>query len=262
MQAYLLPNMQFLQFRILLALAVGFVYLGAMTLALAQSPLQNTQLEPQLEKERGDSQVVEWVFEVPPYERIYTTGTFDLVLRQSDVLSVQARGLPDDIGNLHIEVVDGVLYIDSQIGGVRPSPLRVELEVKQLKEVVTFGPVRVIGHGLQSPRLTLEGKGAGSFALSALDVNELTVVGSGETYFSLSGVVQHQVVDLAGIGRYRAGALASKTSQVSVRGNGWVDLQVAELLDVNILGAAQVNYSGAPWVLQQILGSGVVQRLF
>ncbi|NOX52522.1 MAG: hypothetical protein GXP16_18620 [Gammaproteobacteria bacterium] len=262
MQVYSLPNTRFLQFRILLVLAVGFVYLGAMTLALAQSPLQNTLLEPHLEKEPADSQVIEWVVEVSPYERIYTTGTIDLVLRQSDVLFVQAQGLPHDLGNLRIEVVDGVLYIDSQIGGVRPSLLRVELDVKQLKEVVTFGPVRVIGHGLQTPRLTLEGKGAGSFALTALDVNELTVIGSGETYFSLSGVVQHQVVDLSGIGRYKASALASKTSQVNVRGNGWVDLQVAELLDVNILGAAQVNYRGAPWVLQQILGSGVVQRLF
>ena len=83
----------------------------------------------------------------------------------------------------------------------------------------------------------------------------------GQTEFQVSGTAEHQFVELAGVGRYSAGELASQTSHVNVRGAGQVKLWVDELLDVKVLGAARVSYSGSPWVLQQISGSGAVRRL-
>ncbi len=98
--------------------------------------------------------------------------------------------------------------------------------------------------------------------LQAMLVDDLVIVGRGNTDFILSGVVQHQVIELAGLGSYQGADLQSQTSHVSVQGAGEVDIWVQDLLEVNVYGAAKVRYDGSPWVQQQVHGTGAISRRF
>jgi hypothetical protein len=213
---------------------------------------------------RANQQVSEERF-VEPFEHIYLNGSAQLHLVQSRdgerqrTGHVRISGSPASLERLTIENADGVLYIDA---GDRDDPedLVIYLTVSVLSEVVTQGRGQVFADGLTLDSLSLEGHGSGRFELKRLDVEDLIVVGKGDSSFQVSGAVEHQFIDLAGMGRYQASELASQESQVNVRGAGQVDLWVEELLDINVFGAARVRYSGTPWVMQKVLGSGAIDR--
>ena len=203
---------------------------------------------------------------VEPFEHIYLNGSAQLHLLQGQLeegqntSNVRVTGSPASLARLTFENADGVLYIDA---GDRDKveDLMIYLTVSDLSEVVTEGRGQVFADGLTLDSLSLEGRGSGRFEIQRLVVEDLIVVGKGSSSFQVSGAVEHQFVDLAGLGRYQAGALASQESQVNVRGAGEVELWVEELLDINVFGAARVRYSGTPWVMQKIFGSGAIDRL-
>lgn len=203
--------------------------------------------------------------QVADYERIHLIGNARLMLVQaseqsSGVSEVTVSGAPQSLRDLVIESSDGVLYIDARdnhsIGDVL-----ICLTVKELKELFSQGQSRVEADGLTGESLIIESHGDGHIDIQHLEVADLTVVGEGASKFSVSGAVEHQYVDLHGVGVYQAQGLASRTSQVSVRGGSEVELWVEELLDVNVFGNAKVSYSGRPWVQQHMFGTGAIRRL-
>ena len=195
------------------------------------------------------------------YQRIYLHGNAQLHLHQAEPgvdSQAMVSGASERLARLRFESADGVLYIDA---GDAVDELVIEINVSELKEIVSDGNAQIYAQGLTQSNLALEGRGASKFELKQLKVDDLVVVGQGETEFEVSGSVAHQFVELAGVGQYRAEHLASQTSHVNVRGAGQIAVWVDELLDVTVLGAAKVSYIGTPWVLQQISGSGDVQRM-
>jgi hypothetical protein len=201
----------------------------------------------------------ERVYTLQGYDRVYVHGNVDVHLIQGAASDIHVYGKSAGLKELHLETADRVLYIDASVGAADENP-RVELTIPDLQEIVNDGG-NVTSDGLKLPALTLEGRGNGRFALQRLHVGDLVVNGQGASRFLLSGAANNQVIELAGVGRYRGRNLFSRTSQVNVRGTGEVDVAVEELLDVVIFGAARVSYVGAPWVWQRVMGAGAVQQL-
>jgi len=203
--------------------------------------------------------------EVADYERIHLIGNAQLMLVQEHtqppgVSEVTVSGAPQRLRELVIESSDGVLYIDAGDEHGTADVL-ICLTVKKLKELFSQGQSLVEVDGLIAESLIIESHGGGHIDIRHLDVADLTVVGAGASRFSVSGAVENQYVDLHGLGVYQAQGLASRTSQVSVRGSSEVELWVEELLDVNVFGNAKVSYSGRPWVQQHMFGTGAIRRL-
>jgi hypothetical protein len=201
------------------------------------------------------------VVEVEEFDRIVLRGPARLNIEQTGETRVQAVGQVQVIEDLVIESSDGVLYIETDPDHAA-ADLVIHLLVDQLREIFSVGAVEVLVGELNARELALEGRGSGHYELRGLHVDDLFVVGNGSTEFQLSGEAKRQVVDLAGVGRYYGGNLATQTSEVNVRGSGDVALWVEAFLDVNIVGSGKVEYSGAPIVLQQIFGSGAVARTY
>ncbi len=202
-------------------------------------------------------------YSLPSFERIFVHGSAEVHLQQQHDrdASVWAQGPQILLDNLSMESVDGVLYIETGDHiEADAADLVIRLPVEDLKEVVSQGGSVVIAEGLSLADLTLEGHGVGRFELRHLRLHDLTVVGRGATQFNLSGETQNQVVELAGVGRYKAAELSSRNSQVLVSGAGDVDVWVEDILDVSIVGSARVRYAGTPWVMQKILGAGEIAR--
>lgn len=223
-----------------LPLSVGILYLLTVTYALA------------------DSAADRWV--VADFDRIYVQGNAIIELRPEQGTYVHGQGDAKALAGLGVEVMDSVLYIDARHVAI-PAALNLIIGVQQLQEIVLDGQGVIAADRLQSKALVLEGLGAGAFDVQNLKVQELVIVGTGQTVFSLSGQVSHQSIDIAGSGAYRGDRLQSQISQVSVRGNGDVNLWADHLLDVNVYGSANVRYSGGARVHRRIFGHGAVSRV-
>jgi len=201
----------------------------------------------------------ERLVDVGVFNRIQLVGAASIEIKQTGRGSVRITGAPQIMDELVIESSDGVLYIETnnQQGA---DELVIHLSVDELREIVSVGAAKIRASNLEAPELSLDGNGTGQFDIRDMRVDELFVVGAGETDFELSGQVKRQVIDMDGQGSYEGSLLASQTSEVNVRGGGDVDLWVERMLDVNIVGSGSVEYAGAPLVLQQVFGTGVVGR--
>ena len=210
-------------------------------------------------------------YPVSEFNRIYFSGPGTVHLSQTvpetkpqnvnlapaGTATVRAQGSRDTLNQLIVEVSDGVLFIESF--GYDSHDLIVHLAIHELRELVSEGGI-VVADSLKVDDLMLEGKGASSFRLQRLEADELQILGSGSTEFSLSGHVNRQVIVLAGSGDYRARDLLSRSVEASVFGTGSITLAVAEMLDVRVSGAARVSYVGSPYVSQEISGAGAVNQ--
>ena len=212
--------------------------------------------------------------EVDSFERIYLSGPIRVHLLQQKELTkpVEGNNLAEayvvgsdvSVAQLKVEQSDETLYLDVPAGALRDgqSDLTIYLPFTELKEIVSQGGAQVFADQIESATLALEGQDKGQFVLQHILVDDLVIVGQGNTTFVLSGVVQHQLIEIAGLGRFHGAALQSETSHISVHGAGQVDVWARELLQVNVFGTAKVRYDGSPWIHQQIQGSGAITRLF
>jgi len=199
---------------------------------------------------------------VPEYQRLHLRG--NALVRVTQVASGEqlatAVGDARYLKALEYDGGDKTLFIDAG-SDHSADKIVIHLHVAELTDIVSEGLGEIFVDGLTSTNLTVEGRGAGRFDFHRLQVNDLVVVGEGNTEFQLHGVAENQFIELSGAGRYHANKLASETSQVSVRGSGVVELNVRQLLDVNLFGAANIRYSGHPVVRQQVYGSGRIRSV-
>ena len=208
----------------------------------------------------GDGSAQQRHFEVSDFERLHIEGAVAVVLEQASTTRGDATGTTASLAALAVEASDGTLYI---VAGedAHADNLTLRLTVGELQEIVGAGAPYVYGTGLTQHELTLEGHGAGVFALEDIRVEELFINGAGNTRFAVSGSARHQVVDMMGVSRYAASGLSSETSYIEVRGASEVEVWTDDLLEVMITGAAKVSYLGEPWVRQRVVGTGLISRI-
>jgi hypothetical protein len=192
-----------------------------------------------------------------PFERIDLRGSLDVTIERGSPPEVRVLNPPPASAQTEFEISDGVLYITA------PDARRVVVMVRtpSLVEVIAEGETSLRARDLRGSRLVLDSSGTGAFELAELDVQELTLAGSGAALFRVSGHAERQVIDLDGAGQVEAFQLATRSSEVRVRGVGDIVLQATEHLAVDVAGTAKVVYSGSPSVARQVRGVGIVQAI-
>jgi hypothetical protein len=191
-------------------------------------------------------------------ERVYYSGPGTLTISQGDRAEVRVEASEAIRASVVIEVSDGALFIETPVDSVA-GELHVKVILASVSEVVSDGNNVIKVENLTADRLSLEASGPGSVLITALQANELNVTGSRGAAFSLSGNVNRQVLDLADHGLYQARQLVSRSVEAKVVGGGAILLQVDDLLDVRVAGAANVRYAGSPFVSQRVSGPGSVK---
>ncbi len=192
-----------------------------------------------------------------PFERIDLRGNLDVTIERGNPPEVQVLSPSHMSTEPHFEISDGVLYIAAPYA----ERTIVIVRMPSLVEVVAEGETSVRARDLRGTRLVLDSSGTGAFELAELDVEELTLTGSGAALFRVSGNAERQVIDLDGAGQVEAHQLTTRSSEVRVRGIGDVVLQAAEHLAVDVAGTAKVTYTGSPVVARQVRGVGIVQAI-
>ena len=195
-------------------------------------------------------------------------GFADVTLVQGNAESLSVAATPKQLRRMDIRVKDGRLTLASHQpgrwwfdlfgGGARPA--RVTLNLRSLDAIATEGAVKVRMARLATDRLAVSASGATSVAIASLDAKELAVDGSGAMKIEIAGRATRQTIDISGAGDYRAADLASESARVEVSGAGRVVVRVETTLDVDLSGAATVEYLGHPKVTRKISGAGRVKQ--
>ncbi|PYK51850.1 MAG: hypothetical protein DME51_02185 [Verrucomicrobia bacterium] len=150
--------------------------------------------------------------------------------------------------NLRIKTDENLFpYVESEISG---STLRLRIR-EQIR------PTHGITVSIASPtREAAKIRGAVKLAASQLTGPRFALEGTGASRVSLDGNIDQLLADVTGASDLKAGALQTKTAEISIQGAGDAEVAVAEKLKVAIAGAGKVSYSGDPPTIEKHI-SGV-----
>ena len=197
---------------------------------------------------------------VSGFDRIVLRGVGDLAIRQGDRESLVVEAEPRILRNLSATVRSGILYLDV-VGNVSTQqPIRYELTVKTLRDVLSEGSGAVELVAIRSPSLALTLGGSGEFKAASLRVDRLesNIAGSGS--ITTGGEAGEQSVRIGGAGDYIAEKLRTHAASIDISGSGSARVHVRDTLKVRISGSGNVTYSGNPRIEQDISGAGDVTR--
>ena len=143
-------------------------------------------------------------------------------------------------------------YIESEISG-NTLHLRTREQIRPTHGITVFveSPAR------EAAKIT----GAVKLVASHLTGPKFAVEGTGASRILLDGNIDQLLVDMTGASDLKAGALQTKTAEISIQGAGDAEVAVAEKLKVAIAGAGKVIYSGNPPTIEKhISGAGSIRH--
>lgn len=187
----------------------------------------------------------------------------DIAITQGPRETLTLEAEPAVLRKITTEVQGRRLLIGLTPGRVETQqPIRVQLGVRTLRTFESRAPSSISIGPLSSDALALVLAGGGSIRLKHLDSArdlDVSIRGAGDVAIE-GGKVIAQQLSISGIGAYVAPKLASERAQVTIDGNGNVQLAASSKLAVRIGGVGQVRYHGDPAVTRSIQGIGSVEK--
>jgi putative autotransporter adhesin-like protein len=189
---------------------------------------------------------------------VMVQGSIDLELTPGEpALTVEAS--PNLIDLVESRIEEGVLVLS--IRGCVSGETRVHLSAPSLTAITLQGSGAVETTApLRATFLSLALTGSGDATL-ALEVDRLetTLAGSGD--ITLHGRAGEHTAALTGSGSIEAADLATRVTEVSLRGSGTVEADASEALRGNLAGSGDVRHKGAAPSTITVTGSGDVSAL-
>jgi hypothetical protein len=197
---------------------------------------------------------------------VHLDGGGSLIVTQGGAEALTIEAAADLLPWLATDVRDGRLTIERRdwwgwLNAFRPArPITYRLTVKQLNAVGLSGAGAMRASAIRTDRLTLDLSGAGSATIDDLTADELGVTIAGAGRFTGSGAVARQQVSISGAGHYDGAGLQAEAATVTMSGAGLATVRASEALNVEISGASNVTYLGAPKAIAlRVSGSGSVR---
>jgi hypothetical protein len=210
--------------------------------------------------------------EVKDFDRVILRDYGELTIEQGEQESLTIETDADILPRIQTKVEGGTLTLAlggswaDKLGNALTTSLTRKrigyvLRVKKLTGLEVLGAASVTGSDIETERLALILRGAGSVKVDSLTAQWLEVDLPGMGSVDLSGHVSEQTINISGAGSYNARKLESKNATVELRGAGKATVWAAEELDVTIRGLGSVEYYGSPTVNKNISGLGRVTSL-
>ena len=208
----------------------------------------------------GNGKVISKNHEVEAFERMSTSGVFEVVL-----IHGEPKVVIETDENIHehilVEVKSGELIISSENKMLNTDDLIVTVYYETMTAVSLSGASTVKTSGtLKAGKFDLDISGAAE-ADMAVDVDEFELDLSGGGEVKLKGRADHLILELSGAAEVDAFDLASKTADIDISGASEVEMSVSDELNVDISGAGEVKYKGSPSINQDISGAGELKQI-
>ena len=203
-------------------------------------------------------------FPVGGFDRVRSTGPFDVHVVTGGAPHVHATGPDDVLARLQVRVERGELVIGSEPGNWMSSLWRrhdhvmIEVTAPQLAGVTLQGPgdVSVDRARAQTFSATLEGPG--DLTIGTLDAGSADVRLSGPGDITIAGRVGRARIWLTGPGNVKGANLSTQDLAVDLRGPGDVTAMAARTANISLSGPGDVRVIGNPRCIVSKHGPGSV----
>lgn len=220
---------------------------------------------------QGSGTVVTKSLPVPgAFSAVKGEGALTLVVRRGDPASISVRSDDNVVGLVQAEVDDGTLRLFTDgswstsdglvvtvtapaVGGVGASG-SVQATADVLANdggqawVVADGASRVSVERVESQDLLVRAVGASQVQVDHADPATLEAKATGASSIVVHGACGHAKLHAEGASRIGDAELKAKTADVVVAGASSADLDVADTLQADAMGASKVTYGGEPVV--------------
>lgn len=204
---------------------------------------------------------------VDAFEAIAVAGSIQLQVRQAAQPSLTVSADDNVLPMVETVVEHGrhgaTLRVRLQRGAVvsTRTPIKVLVEVVDLKAIAAAGSGAVTVGALRTPGLHLSVAGSADVRIDALATEqlELRIAGSGNVV--ASGRARQLKLAISGSGDADLAALVADDVKVSVAGSGDAQVTADKSLSVSVAGSGDVVYGGAVGTISRsVAGSGSVRR--
>lgn len=203
-------------------------------------------------------------YTVVPFEQLTISGSMNVFVKQGEKCNLKIEGSESDLENIEVKQKAGALYIGIKKKSdltFMSNQVDVFITTPIIAEIILNGSVSVTAENeFHLDVFKVVSKGSGNVNL-ALNAKKLEVNIKGSSKVLLSGYVQHQNVNIAGSGSYKANKLISESANASVFGSGTAYLHVERELNAKAFGSGSIVYKGSPTIQSQTYGSGRIKAV-
>jgi hypothetical protein len=211
---------------------------------------------------RGSGDMESEEREVADFNGIYFSGMGNLIIKQGDDESLVIEAEDNILPLIKTEVRGGELHIGFKRGfSIAPtSKIKIYVTMRDLEHIELSGVGDIDCDELETKKLKFDISGSGNIDFN-VEADSIDTVVSGLGNIKLSGGTVTQRVEINGSGKYDAEDLESENCGVKVSGLGSATVNVSGELVIEINGAGNVYYKGAPVITQDISGLGRIKSL-
>lgn len=219
------------------------------------------------EQVKGDGKLARETRQLGAFDAVSLAGHFDVRIKQSGTQRVELEADGNLLPYVETRVIESSKGRTLEIGVKRGynvqsrQPLKVEIDMAQLRAVGIAGSGRTEIDSFKSEKLDLSVAGSGTVIAPRLDAGKLSMSIAGSGDIVAGGKATEVGVSIAGSGDVKAAELSGDEVKVSISGSGDAQVQAQKKLKVSIAGSGDVRYSGAAEVSTSVAGSGSVKKL-
>lgn len=200
--------------------------------------------------------------EIGDFDRIQSSGPFDISLTQGDASSVKVEADENLLPYIITEAKGNTLVLKTKKNiNIEPShKITVEVTVKNLEEVKMNGAGALKStNALRPDHLSITVSGSGNIDLT-LKSNALRLDISGSTKAIFKGSCTYTEFIISGTANINADNMISDNAQIVVSGVGKVYVNAQKKLNVYVSGVGKIWYKGNPAISKSVSGMSSVKK--
>ncbi len=189
-------------------------------------------------------------------------AAFKITLTQAPEFSVVANGNTEDLEKVNIRKDGSTLKIGMQNGSATDhAVIELVITMPNIEELETSGVVEVTGtNTFSGNKLSLDLSGSSAINMN-IDVQKLDINGSGATELNMSGKASQLKLETSGTGTASLIQLAVNHAGIEMSGATSAQLNVAERMQAEVSGTANIVYKGNPSVTQEVSGAASIKKI-
>jgi hypothetical protein len=211
--------------------------------------------------ENGNGAVIKEERNVSNFTEIEVSGAYNIILKQDSITSLIVE-TDSNLVDLVITRNEGSKLIIENDESLCPSKeTNIYISTPDIDAINISGAsdIKSAGH-IYTDGMNIVMSGASEIGLD-LTTKNLMVECSGAAKLDIKGEAENVTAEISGAADINAYELITKTFALTESGSGSANINVADKLEVEISGAANVNYKGNPSVTEKISGVGQLQKV-
>ncbi len=195
-----------------------------------------------VEKIKGSGNVITTEREISRFSRIQINLGADLALTQGNSESLTIETDDNLMQYIETKIENGRLIVSTPNNiSVTPSrSIKLNVDFSTLDEIEIFGSTNITSN--------------------ALDLDALAIRFSGSGSTRITGRVDEQTINIRGLATINNFGLDSDRVTVDISGNGNIEVNAEDILDLTVAGMGIIRYTGEPTISQQITGTADISR--